>query len=233
MQLIFKKGSSALGLLLVFSLQIVQRFLYEWFLRSHFFLSAVALVAIWRHVGFKKQLSSILLQVGIYLWTAASLFHWMLFAFRNIVIGRPFARAQVEEVSNALRVTVTVPRAWEVKAGQYIFLAIPKAGIFQSHPFMIAWWEWSVTGLKVYLLVKRRHGFTKDLTGRIGKISLAFIDGPYGQKHDFGDYGTVIMFATDIGIAGHMPFIKDLVRGYNSCEVRTRRIVVVWQMEHE
>jgi predicted ferric reductase len=165
-----------------------------------------------------------------------SLIHWMLFAFRNIAIGRPFARAQVEEVSNALRVMVTVPRAWEVKAGQYIFLTIPRAGILsgvQSHPFMIAWWEWSVAGLRVYLLVKRRRGFTKDLTGRIGKISLAFIDGPYGQKHDFGDYGTVIMFATDIGIAGHIPFIKELVRGYNSCEVRTRRIVVVWQMEHE
>jgi predicted ferric reductase len=160
----------------------------------------------------------------------------MIFVFRNIVVGRPFAKAQVKEVSNALRVTVTVPRGWEVKPGQYLFLTIPRAGILsgvQSHPFMIAWWEWSVTGLKVYLLVKRRHGFTKDLTRRIGKISLAFIDGPYGQKHDFGDYGTVVMFATDIGIAGHMPFIKDLVRGYNSCEVRTRRIVVVWQMEHE
>jgi hypothetical protein len=65
----------------------------------------------------------------------------MIFAFRNIVVSQPFAKAQVEEVSNALQVTVTVPRGWEVKLGQYLFLTIPRAGILlgiQSYPFMIA-----------------------------------------------------------------------------------------------
>jgi hypothetical protein len=37
----------------------------------------------------------------------------------------------------------------------------------------------------------------------------------------------VIMFATGIRIAGHLLYIKDLITGYNSCVVKTKRILVI------
>jgi NAD(P)H-flavin reductase len=98
---------------------------------------------------------------------------------------------------------------------------------------MISWWDWSRKGLTISLLVKSRTGFTGELDRHTNKELLAFIDGPYGIQHRFGDYGTVIMLATGIGIAGHIPYIKDLISGYNNCEVRTRRILLVWQISKE
>lgn len=81
--------------------------------------------------------------------------------------------------------------------------------------------------------MKSRAGFTAELDRHTDKPLQAFIDGPYGVQHDFGEYETVIMFATGIGIAGCIPYIKDLLLGYNSCEVRTRRIRVAWEIKEQ
>jgi predicted ferric reductase len=198
------------------------------------------------HVISKKP-AEIFLQVGIYLWASMTMVNWTLFAYRNFVIGRPFATAvatclsnsytsDLVDPSNVLQVDITVPRKWRVRAGQHIFLSIPRLGVLtglRGHPFMISWWDWSQKGMTISLLVKSRSGFTGELNRYTNKTLRAFIDGPYGLQHRFGDYGTVIMFGTGIGIAGHIPYIKDLISGYNNCEVRTRRILLVWQINKE
>jgi predicted ferric reductase len=222
--------------------------LYEWFLNSHLLLSVVVLIAIWRHVSSKKP-SELFLRIGICLWTIATALHWIWFAFRNFVFGRPFATAvavrlsnrdpsnrSLVDPSNVLQVDITVPRPWRVKAGQSVFLSIPKLGIFtglRGHPFMICWWERDRKGLTISLLVESRAGFTAELDRYANRSLLAFIDGPYGVRHDFGEYGTVIMFATGIGIAGHIPYIKDLISGYNNCAVKTHRIRLVWEIKEQ
>lgn len=189
------------------------------------------------------------MQIGVGLWAITTTIHWVFFAFRNFVFGRPFATAIVKqfsdkdpssptlvEISKVFQVDITVPRPWRVKAGESIFLSIPRLGIFtglRGHPFVISWWERNYRGLKLSLLMKSQAGFTFELDKRPNTPLLAFIDGPYGTPYNFGEYGTVIMFATGIGIAGQMPYIKDLVIGYNSCEVRTRRVLVIWQIRKE
>jgi len=40
----------------------------------------------------------------------------------------------------------------------------------------------------------------------------------------------VLMFATDIGIAAHLPYLRSLREGWSHARIRTRRIVVVWEM---
>jgi len=206
------------------------------------------LIAIGIHI-FAKQPSTFFLQVGTVVWLSITILHWLLFIYRNLVIGRPCATAvtvrrtythpsdsSFDELPIILQVDITVPRKWQVEAGQYILLSIPKLGVFtglRGHPFMISWWDWSQKGLTISLLIKSRTGFTKKLDSHTNKKLLAFIDGPYGIQHKFGDYGTVIMFATGIGIAGHIPYIKDLISGYNSCEVKTRRILLVWEIDKE
>jgi predicted ferric reductase len=175
--------------------------------------------------------------------------HWIWFAFRNFVFGRPFAKAIAKRLtnedpsnqslvdpSNALQVDITVPRPWQVEAGQYVYLSIPKLGIFtglRGHPFMVTWWERDGQGLTISLIVKVRAGFTAQLDSHTNKKLGAFIDGPYGVRHGFGEYGTVIMFATGIGIAGHIPYIKELISGYNNCIVKTRRIRLLWEIKEQ
>ena len=189
------------------------------------------------------------MQIGACLWTISTAAHWIFFTFQNFAFGRPFATAIAKRFSNAdqssqtlldpsevFQVDIKVPRPWRVKAGQSIFLSVPSLGIFtgvRGHPFIISWWKQDYTGLTLSLLVKSRAGFTAELEKHAHIPLRAFIDGPYGPPNDFGEYGTVIMFATGIGIAGHMPYIKDLISGYNSCEVRTRRVLLIWQIERE
>jgi predicted ferric reductase len=87
-------------------------------------------------------------------------------------------------------------------------------------------------GLTISLLVnlvKSRTGFTRELGRNVNKTLRAFVNGPFGIRHDFGNYGTVIMVATGIGIAG----LKELINGYNSYEVRTRRKLLIWQIQKE
>ena len=88
-------------------------------------------------------------------------------------------------------------------------------------------------GLTISLLVESRGGFTAELDRHTNKKLLALIDGPYGIHHDFGEYGAVIMIATGIGIAAHIPFIKDLISGYNGCTVKTRRIRLIWEIQEQ
>lgn len=156
--------------------------------------------------------------------------------FRNLALGRYFGTARIKARTGAIEITVKVARPWNVKAGEWIFLSIPAAGAtsaLQSHPFMIIWWDRDVNGLTLSLLVKPRRGFTRRLASMAGRDLIALIDGPYGPELQLGEYGTVLMFATGIGIAGHIPYIKALIRGYNSCEIRTRRIILVWQLSDE
>lgn len=242
------KASSAFGFIFLISVGFVRQAIYEWFLNVHTLLSAVVVVAAWRHVP-SKTAAGLFVRVGMGVWAVATGIHWLVFAFRNLALGRSLATAVATKLSNtdpsdhalvgpltALRVDVTVPRPWRVKAGQSIFLSIPSLGLFtgvRGHPFMISWWERDEKGLRLSLLVQSRGGFTTALSRRSDKVLRAFIDGPYRTPHDFGEYGTVVMIASGIGIAGHMPYIKDLIRGYNSCEVQTRRILLVWQIEDE
>jgi hypothetical protein len=70
-------------------------------------------------------------------------------------------------------------------------------------------------------------GVSRELSRNANKTFRAFIDGLFGIPHNFGAYGMVIMIAIEVGIARHMPYLEDLVSGYNSCEVRTRRILLI------
>jgi predicted ferric reductase len=140
------------------------------------------------------------------------------------------------ETPDAVQINVTVPRAWKVRAGQYVYLWFPTAGFwspFQSHPFMVTWWEEVPAGLLVWFLVESREGFTRKLLRYTSFNLMTFLGGPYGHCYDFGSYGTVLMFASGIGIAGHMPYLKTLVERYKRREVSTRRIMLIWQLDKE
>ena len=59
---------------------------------------------------------------------------------------------------------------------------------------------------------------------------LAWFSGPHGLTMNLGDYGSVTMVATGLGIAAQLPYLKELIKGYNNCKVQTRRIQLIWQI---
>jgi hypothetical protein len=60
---------------------------------------------------------------------------------------------------------------------------------------------------------------------------LAIFSGPHGTGISVGGYGKVLMIATGFGIAAQMPYLTELVRGFNNYRIRTREIRLVWQLQ--
>lgn len=87
------------------------------------------------------------------------------------------------------------------------------------------------------LIVKARNGMTQKLLSRVEKaggvegVQLSFnalIEGPYGTQRSLASYGTVMLFASGVGITHQIPYVKSLIDGYNDGSVASRRITLVW-----
>jgi predicted ferric reductase len=61
----------------------------------------------------------------------------------------------------------------------------------------------------------------------------ALIEGPYGLEIHPGEYGTVLLFATGIGIAGQLPYLKQFLQDFHNWDVKARKITLFWEVESE
>ncbi len=110
----------------------------------------------------------------------------------------------------------------------------------QSHPFSMAWWyrDMDDTDVVVIIVQPRRvftrapHRHSADHLGTSAAMRAA-IDGPYGTELRLESFGTVLLFATDVGIAGQLPYVKQLLDGYHNCQIKTRRIALFWEVRLE
>lgn len=98
--------------------------------------------------------------------------------------------------------------------------------------------SWKPELTTVYLLVEPRDGFTHRLLGYAKRSSenakhLVLYSGSHGSPTSMKEYGTVLLIATGFGIVAILPHLKELLDGYGRCEVITRRIHVVWQLNEE
>ena len=59
---------------------------------------------------------------------------------------------------------------------------------------------------------------------------LVMFSGPYGKSIPMDNSENILIVASDFGIAAHLPYLKQLIYGYNVREVRARRIHLVWQV---
>ena len=182
----------------------------------------------------------------------------MYFFYRNKAKGATFPHAYITHDGNSIKVRLNLSRPLKVKAGQYIGLWMPTFGFssfLQSHPFTVTSWS---EGEQYYLdlfieprkgltqkLLTRSHAYQKLLEERgtnekledgtaIPNSSLsclAFFSGPHGTSIPVGDYETVLLIASGFGIASQLPYLKQLIYGYNACKTRNRRVHLVWQLE--
>lgn len=89
------------------------------------------------------------------------------------------------------------------------------------------------------LIVKKYDGFTKKLYEKactqpegLPLTISAVVEGPYGHAKSMNSYGTVLLFASGVGITHQMPYVRDLVQGYADGTVATRKITLVWVVPH-
>jgi NAD(P)H-flavin reductase len=109
----------------------------------------------------------------------------------------------------------------------------------QLHPFCVAWWYNKDGSDYIVVIVEKRHGFTKHLCSyRSIELSssvemAALIEGPYGRELDLKSYGTVLLFATGIGVAAQLSYISKLLDRSQKDQSRTKKIELYWQVERE
>jgi hypothetical protein len=231
------QGGSSLFLLLLLSNPFLRSFLYEIFIRIHQVLAIVSAYSIWRHV----ELRPLVPRVYAYIFAAAFLSTFLLQGF---FIHR--SQARIAHFKDTIKVELTLSRPLKVKAGQYINLWIPSLSfwsIFQSHPFTVASWSDGKQG-SLDLFIEPRGGMTQKLLHHLtlgtddsqprldGSLPrLALFSGPHGISAPVGNYETVLMVASGSGIVAQLPYLKQLIYGYNARKSRTRRVHLVWQLE--
>lgn len=153
------------------------------------------------------------------------------------------AKAAIFHGDGLLKVDIELERLIRVRAGQHIWLRIPSAShtsFAESHPFAIASWEHTQDGNTILtLLVDVRAGFTRKLKMLANTESTntqrfnAYIEGPYGLPLRAEEYGTVILYATGIGIGAQLATVKHLLESREAGTAKTQRVTLLWEVEEE
>jgi NAD(P)H-flavin reductase len=141
------------------------------------------------------------------------------------------------DTGRIIKIRVTLGRPLGIGAGQCIHLWMPSVSLgswMQSHPFVVTSWSpEKQTTLELFVQVHR--GFTATLHQRAsatGSASFcAFVIGPFGISHSLSQYETVVAVASNAGIAGVVPYLKQLLYSYNTLTGQIRRLHLVWEVD--
>jgi hypothetical protein len=236
-----------MALLALAALPWIRQEFHELAIKGHFALGILVAAMLWLHLPAQMGFNSICLIVGAGLFTANSGLHAGLSIFRNLAAGQPLALADVVKHDGAVELNIRLPRPWKVRAGQYVHVRAPGVRFWsfaESHPFNIIWWEDGPDGKAVVisLLAKTESGFSRALSETRHKQLRVLIDGPYGECPDLNSYSSVVMIARNIGIAAHLPYVKELLhRQVEEQKLNAgpqlsqgpERISLIWELEEE
>lgn len=154
------------------------------------------------------------------------------------------AKAAIYHGDGLLKVDIELTRPIRVRAGQHVWLRIPSTShtsFAESHPFTIASWEKTQNGKAkdITILIDVRAGFTRKLKMLANSESTnsqrfnAYIDGPYGLPIRAEEFGTVILYATGIGIGAQLATVKHLLESREAGTAKTQRVTLLWEVEEE
>ena len=199
----------------------IRRLAYELFLKLHSLASVTLLISLWLHVNSSTYITAAM-AVASSLFLLQTVAFYANLVYRNIGSGLS-CRVSSKRYEQVVRIEVTLKRAWDSKSGQFLYLYLPRMrsldfGIFESHPFMIAWDytepNQTVTK-KVVLLAQPSNGFTKQLLKDFDN-TFTILDGSYGNDlYSLKNYDTVLFMANGIGLAGVLMCIRHLIIAHN------------------
>jgi predicted ferric reductase len=231
-----------LGLLSLLCLPLLRKLSYEFFLRSHQILAVTVLFSVWRHLGLEIVFSWYCLTTCVTILFLTSVLELIQILLRVHFFWHGLARATVKRAGDVVSITIYVPVPLTIEAGQFISIWIPRISFWsflQTHPFVVASAERLELGTRLQLMVEPRHGWTAMLLRRArdrdvnsnGPYIILF-SGPHGLSNPVADYGTVILAASGWGLMAQLPYLRQLIRGYHNATTKTRRVHLVWQLEH-
>ncbi|KAI3339697.1 hypothetical protein F4824DRAFT_454462 [Ustulina deusta] len=216
-------ASASIGAIAVFSLSLFRRRMFELFTNLHTLLVTAVLVALWLHLpssSFQRG-PRLYLLLGSFVFASTKVGRLLNVVYFSISYAAGSSMATVQERGGGVEIRIRMARPLSFKAGQYIYLSLWRflaLSAFEFHPFQICWAFRDESDRQVIvLLAQPRRGFTRKLLGSSSRKYRALIEGPYGKSLSVGKYGTVLLLATGVGIAGQLPYIKELLELYQDC----------------
>lgn len=213
--------------------------MYEVFLKSHLVFSLALAGSLWFHIRLAKNITVMSLGIASALWLTHHIAWLIRLIYRNFSSEGftekvTFVPLNDNGLSQATRATITLTRPWKVVAGQYIYLTLPtearhRLGLFQSHPYLIAWVDESRR--EITLLIQKSDGFSNAAFSVQKPESSALVDGPYGHSLSLDGYDKVLFVASGVGISAHLLAMKHLLEAHHTQSARIRRLTLVWFLE--
>ncbi|QGA15970.1 hypothetical protein EYB26_003637 [Talaromyces marneffei] len=252
-------GAVSFAMIIISTFPVLQTRIYEVFLRTHQALAVLFFYSIWRHLSSGSVFPRLYLYVPLSILCLITVFQVGKFLYQNSFLSsRPKPRATVtcrlipppiagnkegagkeeeKDTGRIIKIRVTLGRPLSIAAGQCIHLWMPSVSLgswMQSHPFVVTSWSpEKQTTLELFVQVRR--GFTAALHQRAsasGSASFcAFVRGPFGVSHSLSQYETVVAVASNAGIAGVVPYLKQLLYSYNTMAGQIRRLHLVWEVD--
>ncbi|PHH66175.1 hypothetical protein CDD81_238 [Ophiocordyceps australis] len=203
---------------------IVSAILMLWLLHRH--VPQSARVYIWMSVAFlasDRAARWVLLLVENMQWSKAS-------GPSHLPARRVGHALQMRTVGDKTTIATVSDVRFSWRAGQHIYLWVPRLGPLEAHPYSIAnACEGQVSRSREMQLVIRAHGgFSKrirNLAARHPERTLrAFVTGPYGAPPRCNVYETLVLIASSTGGSFILPMLESVVASSDSC---VKRIDVV------
>lgn len=142
-------------------------------------------------------------------------------------------QAQVRAVGNSITLVTIKDVHFKWRAGQHLYLWMPKIGPAEAHPYTIA----SAHQLpetcicnSIQLVVRKHGGFSKRLHNFATKAQsagkketvTAFVSGPYGVPPRWDIYETLILISASTGASFTLPILESVIS--TKKRICTRRI---------
>jgi predicted ferric reductase len=142
-------------------------------------------------------------------------------------------QAQVRAVGDSIAVINIKDVHFKWRAGQHLYLWMPKIGLFESHPYTIACAhklpETCICN-SIQLVVRKHNGFSRRLHSFASKAQAAgkketmtvFVSGPYGVPPRWDIYETLVLISASTGASFTLPILESVLDAKNA--VCTKRI---------
>ncbi|KAH6884978.1 hypothetical protein B0T10DRAFT_409428 [Thelonectria olida] len=225
-----------IGSISILSLPVLWSWMYEVFSCIHSALAASLVTALWVHLGpfHFSHTPKIYLFIASLTLLCTKVLGFIRMLYFNVSL-RGMSTALIQQTGAGVELRISLARPFDYRAGQFVYLNIPRLAVLELHPFQVSWAYLGDDGRQVIvLLVQPRHGFTRRLLLADPNMDYrVFVEGPYGGGIKIDKYGTVLLFATGIGIAGQLPYVKELLDLYRGWRANVRRIALFWELESE
>jgi predicted ferric reductase len=238
-----KYGLGAWGVLLwtlVSSMAPFRNMAYELFVLQHIISAAFFLWLIYVHVPVYARYN---VWFAIAALSFDRVYRTLLLVWQNVKFRVDKSRctggqrighqAQVRAVGDSITVVTVKDVHFKWRAGQHLYLWMPKVGMFESHPYTIACAHQlpdTCICNSIQLVVRKHNGFSRRLhnfavkaqsTGR-KETATVFVSGPYGLPPRWDIYETLILISASTGASFTVPILESVLQAKGT--ICTKRI---------